>query len=83
MNKIKMYIKGWFPCHWDEKRICRFKHWCMDCPYMPPDKEKENGRNEPIRFEGYDCPMCKQPTYSHTRCVFCGQKFINEVQTND
>lgn len=78
-----------FPCHWDEKRICKNDFLCEGCEYHPADEDKPNGRKPPVPI-GWDvsefgtfpvCPACGEMPYSYTRCLFCGQEFLPDEET--
>lgn len=73
-------------CNWNKEMVCKNGKDCQNCKYQPPDDEKKNGKNPPVKIgweQSYDgvypqCPACGEMPYSTERCVFCGQKFIQE-----
>ncbi len=74
------------PCHWNKQVLCTIKQDCNGCKYRPADEDKSNGKNDPV-FIGWEitlgapfpyCPSCGEMPYSTERCVFCGQKFIQD-----
>lgn len=75
------------PCYWHSDQKCKNGNYCNGCDLQPPDDEKPNGRKPPIRIaweKDYDggvypaCPACGEMPYSTERCIFCGQKFIQD-----
>lgn len=73
-------------CNWNREIVCKNGKLCNSCEHQPPDDEKENGRKPPLKIgwsEEYGgvwpvCPACGEMPYSTERCVFCGQRFIQE-----
>ncbi len=73
-------------CNWNKDIICKGRHLCQLCEHQPPDDEKPNGKNPPVKISWEascggtwpQCPSCGEMPYSMERCVFCGQKFIQE-----
>ena len=73
-------------CHWHD-RICERACYCDGCEYQPADDDKPNGKKEPLLIQWENdcagciaplCPSCGNMPYSYQRCVFCGQKFIQD-----
>lgn len=73
-----------YPCHWDSRVSCTMERDCDGCKHQPADDDKPNGKNGPV-FIGWEssfggtfpyCPSCGEMPYSTERCVFCGQRFI-------
>lgn len=84
-------IKAWnsvgHTCTWDINVHCENGNSCDECEHQPKDDDKINGLKEPVKIEwqkSYDdgiypkCPSCGEMPYSYERCVFCGQKFIQD-----
>lgn len=73
-------------CNWNKDIVCENGKMCNACEHQPPDDEKKNGKNPPVKIgweRSYDgiypqCPSCGEMPYSTERCVFCGQRFIQE-----
>lgn len=80
-------------CHWNEKLVCERQLMCEGCEYQPKDDEKVNGKKEPIQIgwekDPYNCgvfpycPACGEMAYSVERCVFCGQRFVQDQRTDE
>ena len=78
-------------CHWHDF-ICENNMMCEECKHQPADDDKPNGKKEalPISWEAdfedsvapY-CPSCGEMPYNLQRCVFCGQKFIQDEKTKE
>lgn len=75
-----------YSCHWNKILVCTRGLNCDGCESQPADDDKSNGKNEPVHigwennFDGTFpyCPSCGEMPYSTERCVFCGQKFIQD-----
>ena len=73
-------------CHWDKDLKCDHDMYCEGCPHQPAPDDKPHGKDEPVKIgweESYDgvypqCPTCGEMPYDLERCVFCGQRFIQE-----
>lgn len=88
--KVEEFIERLsFKCYWNKDLTCKSNaHFCNICEHQPPDDEKSNGKNTPVTIEWevdfYSnskfplCPSCGEMPYSTERCVFCGQKFIQD-----
>lgn len=66
----KMNIKKWY--RW------RFKLW-----YRDNVKVKIGGLRKPRHLIDGDCPYCNEIAYNSKRCVFCGQRFIDDLKVED
>lgn len=78
-----------FPCHFKNDHICKNGFNCFGCELNPPDDEKKNGKAAPVLI-GWEpdyfgggmgfpmCPSCGEMPYSTERCLFCGQRFIQD-----
>lgn len=88
MNNLFTHTK--LPCTWDESIMCEHEKLCDGCEHQPPDDEKVNDRNPPVKLiwdEQYGmvvplCPSCREIPYSAERCVFCGQRFVQDAATD-
>jgi len=76
-----------FYCNWNKDIECTNGMYCGGCEHQPADDDKKNGKEPPkvlIWQKTYGgvlepvCPSCGEMPYSTERCVFCGQKLINE-----
>lgn len=75
-------------CHWDDELVCTNNMMCGACKHQPADEDKPNGKKNPVNVDwqiDYGmkmpyCPSCGEMAYSSDRCVFCGQKFIEEEE---
>ena len=87
-DAMKMILgeDGW-PCHWDEDLKCDHEFLCEECEHQPAPEDKPNGKAEPVMIKwlvDYDgglypkCPACDDMPYDLERCIFCGQRFIQD-----
>lgn len=76
-------------CHWDRRRLCDRNHLCEGCEHQPKDEDKVNGKADPLPIKwvmGYMgvpepwCPACGEIPYRPDRCIFCGQRFIQNEE---
>lgn len=72
-------------CHFDDNLECKNNRYCGTCEFQPDDDDKMNGKNQPSLIEWRTeygitvpyCPSCGEMSYSADRCVFCGQRLID------
>lgn len=55
----------------------------MECERFPNNEDKANFTAASLKVTVYDygcpmCPACGEPLYEEGRCVFCGQRYIDE-----
>lgn len=78
-------------CFWDEELTCMYGE-CDDCDNQPAPEDKVNGKEDPVALEWEEdpmgrgmgfprCPACGEMPYSTERCLFCGQRFIQDERT--
>lgn len=87
-DKTMIPFLGDVDCLFQPDSKCQNDRFCDGCEKQPPDEEKPNGKNTPMRITwetGYHntglwprCPACGEMPYGLERCVFCGQKFIQD-----
>lgn len=73
-------------CNWNKDIACKCEYFCQICAHQPPDDGKSNGKKPPVKigwktsYGGIwpECPACGEMPHSTERCVFCGQRFIQE-----
>ena len=79
-------------CVFDAEKRCEHDRYCDACPEQPAPEDKKNGRAVPLPLKwepdpmgngmGWPaCPACGEMPYSTERCIFCGQRFIQDERT--
>lgn len=66
----KMNIKKWY--QW------RFKAW-----YRDNVKVRIGGLRKPMHTKEGDCPYCNEILYNPKRCLFCGQRLVDDLKVED
>lgn len=78
-------------CHWKDIK-CTKGRLCDICEHQPSADEKVNGKEPPQTLDwmeqidgGYIpvCPACGEVPYSTERCVFCGQRFVQDEKVKE
>lgn len=78
-------------CHWHDF-ICENNMMCEKCTHQPADDDKPNGKKEPKPINWQTdygdciapyCPSCGEMPYNLQRCVFCGQRFIQDERAKE
>lgn len=69
-------------CQWHDMD-CNRKTECLECELFPDNEGKQNFMAAPKTVTDYEygcpmCPACGEPLYEKGRCVFCGQRYIDE-----
>lgn len=69
-------------CQWHEMN-CDREVSCLECELFPNNEDKANFLAEPMKVTEYEygcpmCPACHEPLYEENRCIFCGQRYIDE-----
>lgn len=62
----------------ERRCIDMFKLW-----YRDNVKVKIGGLRKPRHVIDGDCPYCNEIAYNSKRCLFCGQRFIDDLKVED
>ena len=78
-------------CYWKDIK-CENGFFCDHCDHQPAPEEKANGKKTPVKIGWAEefgggvypkCPACGEMPYSTERCVFCGQRFIQDEKVKE